>query len=322
MSGGIAFLIEQPRTESDMRCDVIDGLSQAQKSIPPKYFYDAHGAELFVEITETPEYYPTRTEYSLLSEIAPDVAGWAGSGASMIEPGSGAAEKARVLLGAFDQPHEYCLFDISSDQLKRAGADIAAGFPGLRVGAVAGDFTAAMPRASDVFTGEGKRICFFPGSTLGNFSPEQQAGLLRSFKTPLRTGDAILLGVDGVKDTARLDAAYNDAAGLTAAFNLNLLQRLKSDLGAKLELSDFEHLSFYNPALQRIEMHLVAPRGSRIEIDDHVFEFKPGETIHTENSWKFDRARIEALADETGLAVTRLWQAKPYTFYLCLLEVR
>ena len=322
MSHELSFELELPIDASDFRSDVIEGLSRTPKSIPPKYFYDERGAQLFVDITTTPEYYPTRTEMALLSSIAPEVAEWVGNGASLIEPGSGAAEKIRVLLSEMDAPFECVLLDISKEQLRASGLSLASDFPGLRVGAVTGDFTSAMPEPGQIFTGEGKRLCFFPGSTLGNFDPVAQVSLIRSYKSVLRPGDAILLGVDGVKDTARLDAAYNDANGITEAFNLNLLRRMKRELSATLDETAFRHLSFYHRARQRIEMHLVVPNGAKIAIDDHQFVLQPGETIHTENSWKFDRAVLANLADETGLSIAKLWQSPENAFYIALLEVR
>lgn len=322
MTVELAYELALPIESADFKSDVIAGLSKSVKSIPPKYFYDETGAELFVEITKTPEYYPTRTELALLKSVAPKVAAWAGRGASLIEPGSGAAEKIRVLLSAFEEPLECVLLDISREQLRQSGRALARDFPGLRVGAVTGDFTGEMPAPETIFKGDEKRLCFFPGSTLGNFGPAERVGLLKSYTSVLRAGDAILLGLDGVKDAARLDAAYNDTAGITAAFNLNLLTRLKSEVSASLNIADFQHLSFYNPAQKRIEMHLVAPRGAYIEIDNQRFVLKPGEAIHTENSWKFDREGLSQLADEAGLQIRELWEASVNTFYLALLEVR
>lgn len=321
MKNDLVFEIDLPIAESDFKTDVIAGLSASPKSIPPKYFYDQYGADLFVEITKTPEYYPTKTEMELLRSIAPDIADRVGGGASLIEPGSGAAEKIGILLSELNKPAECVLLDISRDQLRASGRSLAEAFPGLRVGAVTGDFTGSMPRAEEIFTSNGKRLCFFPGSTLGNFDPQEQAALLKSYKSVLRPGDFILLGVDGVKDTARLDAAYNDAANVTAAFNLNLLTRMKTELQAELDLAAFQHLAFYNPRKARIEMHLAACDGARIVIGDHAFALQPGETIHTENSWKFDEDALSRLAAETGLSIRELWCSAHNTFYLAMLEV-
>lgn len=321
MSDSLEFLIELPVEASDFRADVLRGLSGEQKSIPPKYFYDEAGADLFVQITRTPEYYPTRIETALLKRVAPELAFRLGGGASLIEPGSGAAQKIQTLLGELSEPFECILMDISAEQLKASGRAVQAAFPGLRVGAVSGDFTGVMPRPGDIFSGDGKRLCFFPGSTIGNFAPFEQVELLRSFKSVLRPGDAILLGADGVKDAGRLDAAYNDASGLTAAFNLNLLTRMQTELRANLDRAAFDHLSFYNPVCQRIEMHILARRSTQIEIDGQCFKLAVGETIHTENSWKFTPDSLSVLADKAGMQMQEIWCSETHSFYLALLEV-
>ncbi len=317
----LAFLLEMASPEADFRGDVLSGLAGAPKTIPPKYFYDETGASLFEQICLTPEYYVTRAESELLQRIAGDVADLAGRGASVFEPGSGAAEKARLLLDRMDDPAEFILFDISRAQLEAAGAEIARRYPSMRVGAVAGDFSAGVPRADDIFSGQGRRICFFPGGTLGNFDPAEQRSLLKRFASVLRPGDAILLGVDAIKDAARLDAAYNDAQGLTAAFNLNLLARMQRDLDARLEPAAFAHAAFYNPDLARIEMHIRARRATRIEIDGDVFPFAPGEAVHTENSWKFDQARLSRLAEDVGLRLEQCWRADGGDFLAAWIEV-
>lgn len=303
----LAYLIDIGAPEDRFRADVLNGLSEPQPFIPPKYFYDAFGAEAFERICETPEYYPTRSESALLHAAAPDIAALAGPHANLYEPGSGAAEKARILLTAFDRPAEYTLFDIAEDQLRYVAASLNQDFPSLRIGAVIGDFTRTLEPTADMFAGDGKRVCFFPGSTLGNFDPEAALGLLKTFKSVLRPGDALLLGVDLAKDSARLDAAYNDAQGWTAAFNLNLLHRLKNDLGAKIRISDFDHYAFFSPRDSRIEMHLTARRATSIELDERVFNFARGQTIHTENSWKFTPKRLADLVAAAGYELTQSW---------------
>ncbi len=317
--GALAFLVELPRADGDFRADVLAGLRAEPRGIPPKYFYDRAGAKLFEAICETPEYYVTRAETALLTAIAPEIAALAGPGASLIEPGSGAAEKARILLAEMASPTEYILFDISREQLERTAAEVAEAFPGLRIGAVAGDFTVAAPNPGEVFQGGGRRICFFPGGTLGNFDPDAQADLLRRFKTFLRPGDALLVGVDTIKDAARLDAAYNDVAGHTAAFNLNLLHRIAAELDAELDPGDFRHLAFFRPSLARIEMHLVARRSTRIKLAGETFDFTAGEGIHTENSWKFDAHRLAALATRAGFTLERTWMAAEDAFMVAWL---
>lgn len=319
---GLDFLLERPVATSDFRADVIAGLSSTPRSIPPKYFYDAEGARLFESICELPEYYVTRAELDLLNRYAGEISRAAGAGASMIEPGSGAAAKARILLRAFDRPYEFVLFDISQEQLIAQGQRLAAEFPELRVGAVAGDFTADMPRADEIFSGAARRVCFFPGGTLGNFEPDAQRALLRNFSSVLRPGDGLLLGVDRVKDSAKLDAAYDDAAGVSAAFNLNLFTRLQDELGARLDPDAFVHRAFFNPELARIEMHLMARRPTAIEIDGQRFVFEVGETIHTENSYKFDRERLGALARDCGFEVKTVWGERAEQFMLAWLTLR
>jgi len=319
-TAGLDFLVELPASEDHFRDDVIAGLGSRPRGLTPKYFYDEAGARIFEEITATPEYYVTRAETALLERNAGEIAGMAGVGASLIEPGSGAARKARILLKAFDRSTEYVLFDISREQLEKVGGEIAREFPDMRIGAVAGDFTKAWPPASEMFHGSGKRICFFPGGTLGNFEPARQRELLESFRTVLRPGDALLLGVDTIKDAAILDAAYNDSAGITARFNLNLLDRMRRDLGAAIDTDAFEHRAFFVPARARIEMHLLAMRDTVIELGTERFEIAHGETIHTENSYKFDALRLERLAEDTGFSVRQVWGGEADMFMLAWLS--
>lgn len=316
---GLKFLIQLPRPEGRFLDDVLVGLSRTPKTIPPKYFYDAEGAKIFEAITATREYYVTRAETYLLERYAGEIASMAGENASMIEPGSGAALKARILLKAFDRSTEYILFDISRSQLEEVGADIARLFPDMSVGAVAGDFTQPLPQPSDVFHGQGKRICFFPGGTLGNFEPEAQRALLENFRSLLRPGDVLLLGLDHIKDAAMLDAAYNDVEGQTAAFNLNLLRRMERDLGAELDVSLFEHRAFFVPSRSRLEMHLMAKADTEILVEGQRFPIARGETIHTENSYKFNEARLQALAEDTGFRIEKVWGGEQDFFMLAWL---
>ena len=314
------FLVERPVPEDHFRDDVLAGLASRPRGLMPKYFYDEAGARIFEEITATPEYYVTRAETALLERHAGEIASMAGVGASMIEPGSGAALKARILLKAFDRSTEYVLFDISREQLEKVGGDMAREFPDMRIGAVAGDFTRDWPAASEMFHGSGKRICFFPGGTLGNFEPVRQRELLENFRAVLRPGDALLLGVDTIKDAAILDAAYNDSAGVTARFNLNLLDRMRRDLGAVVDTGAFEHRAFFAPARARMEMHLLAMRDTLIELGSERFEIARGETIHTENSYKFDTHRLERLAEDTGFSVQKVWGGEADMFMLAWLS--
>ncbi len=317
---GLDSLVERPVAGDHFRDDVLAGLSAQPKGLAPKYFYDEAGAKIFEDVTETPEYYVTRAETALLERHAAEIAAMAGQGASMIEPGSGAAQKARILLKAFDRSTEYILFDISREQLEAVGGEIARAFPDMRIGAVAGDFTTDWPAASEMFHGSGKRICFFPGGTLGNFEPAAQRELLETFRVVLRPGDALLLGVDTIKDAAVLDAAYNDSAGVTARFNLNLLERMRRELDAEVDTGVFAHRAFFAPARSRVEMHLLARRDTVIALGDRRFDIAAGETIHTENSYKFDNAAVERLADDTDFSVRKLWGGGEDMFMLAWLE--
>lgn len=317
----LAYLIEAERPSSDFKTDVIKGLSERPFELHPKYFYDARGAELFEAICTTPEYYVTSAEKALLEGKADLIADVIGPDANFIEPGSGAAEKIRILLDACETPAEYTLFDISREQLEAVAADLAEDFPDLRVGAVAGDFTRSFPLEEGMFSGSGKRVCFFPGGTLGNFSPEAQISLLNGFKRWLRPGDGILLGVDRIKDTARLDAAYNDTAGYTAAFNLNILHHMQHAIDARLDIDAWEHLSFFNVGRGCIEMHLLATEDTEIAVQGHTFRFDRGDSIKTEESWKFDVPRLKRLASALSLELDAVWSGPNDMFSLVWLKV-
>ncbi len=317
-TSALDFLIESEQPEGDFLGDVLSGLAREPRSIPPKYFYDDLGARLFEAICETPEYYVTRAEDKLLRAVAPQIADEIGPDASIYEPGSGAARKVRILLDAMPRPSGLVLSDISRAQLEAVAQDVAAEFPDLRVGAIAGDFTAALPGDTEVFVNTGRRVCFFPGGTLGNFGPADQIRLLNTFKKMLRKGDSILIGVDRIKDASRLDAAYNDDEGLTAAFNLNLLTRLETELEAALNIEDWQHLAFFNSERGCIEMHLQAIRATDIALDGKTFHFGTGETIRTEESWKFDEAGLERLKSGIGAARITSWTDPDSDFTLAL----
>lgn len=320
----LAFLYEAPRHEADFKGDVLKGLSSDPKAIPPKYFYDEIGAELFEDITHTPEYYPTQAELSLLDRHAKAIAKRLGEGSVIMEPGSGAGRKVRPLIDAMVDLAGYIAFDISREQLEAVGAQIAGDYPNLTVGAVAGDFTTRAPfeaEECEAFPDSARRIVFFPGSTLGNFEPDEQVALLTLFRKNLRPGDGVLIGVDRIKNAAILDAAYDDAGGATAAFNLNLLVRMKRELGAEVEVGDFRHRAFYNPSLARVEIYLQAVRDTEIVVAGERFALKRGETIHTENSHKFNRARVSKLAEAAGLHLSEVWGEEADGFMLAWLGV-
>jgi dimethylhistidine N-methyltransferase len=299
--------------------EFVGGLRAQPRAIAPKWFYDAEGSRLFERICELPEYYPTRTELALLAQHAPELADRIGPGAEIVEFGAGASVKVRLLLDALtapqSSPRRYVPVDISGEHLAHAAAALRADYPGLAVEPVVADFTAALtlPAAA------GPRVGFYPGSSIGNFDPAAAEALLRRFRSWL-AGGPLLIGVDLVKDPARLHAAYNDASGVTAAFNLNLLARANRELGADFDLAGWAHSAFYHPALRRIEMHLVSLRRQRVHVAGQSFDFDEGESIHTENSYKYTVDGFRALAHRAGFMAAKVWMDADRLFSLHWLE--
>ncbi|AOX99664.1 L-histidine N(alpha)-methyltransferase [Jeongeupia sp. USM3] len=285
--------------------DVIAGLGTRPKRLPPKYFYDAAGAELFLAITELDEYYVTRTELDILRQNATGIAGHIAEGSVLVEFGSGASTKIRTLLDALPRLAAYVPVDISTELLHQEAVELAQDHPTLPVYPIAADFTADFALPAEL-AGHPK-AGFFPGSTIGNFEPHEAANFLRTAAHILGRGAVFIVGVDLEKSPETLHAAYNDAAGVTARFNLNMLTRLQRELGATLDPAAFRHHAFYNASECRIEMHLVATRAQTVRVDGCVFEFEHGETIHTENSYKYTTARFAALAAGAGWQVEASW---------------
>jgi dimethylhistidine N-methyltransferase len=291
--------------------DMLAALAAPVRSISPKYFYDAPGSAYFDAICDLPEYYPTRTEIAILRSNAAAMAAHMGPHAELVEFGAGSLGKVRLLLAAMQQPARFVPIDISGAHLTQAAAALRCDYPGLLIEPLVADYTqelhlpAAPPNKK---TGKlhGKRIGFFPGSTIGNFSRSEALSFLRMARQVLR-GGALLLGADLVKDPALLHAAYNDAQGVTAAFNLNLLQRANRELQANFDVSKFSHSAFYNAPLQRIEMHLMSRCWQQVSVCGQTFEFEEGQTLHTESSHKFTLASLRALALEAGFKVGPVW---------------
>ena len=303
----LAFFKDDAPRVDELREAVLSGLAQPQKSLPPKFFYDEAGAALFEAITRTEEYYLTRTEVALLEAIGPEVAGLAGPRSAVVEPGGAASAKIRVLLDHLVRPAGYIAIDISRAHLIESALRIAEAYPEIAVGAVCADFL-DMAGLPGVAGGIGRRrLGFFPGSTIGNFAPDQAVTVLKWFRAIVGTDGALLIGVDAKKDRDVLDAAYNDRAGVTAAFNRNLLHRINRELGADIDTDSFDHVAFFNERLGRIEMHLRSRRAQRVTVDGHVFDFAADETIHTENSYKYDPAEFAELAGRAGLRAARHW---------------
>ncbi|APX94169.1 L-histidine N(alpha)-methyltransferase [Halomonas sp. 1513] len=292
-------------TGPSFRDDVIAGLGRSPKALSPKYFYDEQGSLLFESICRQPEYYLTRTEESILAEAAEEIAALVGPESLLVELGSGASRKVRLLLEAM-RPTRYLGVDISRDFLLQSTRRLAADYPWLEVHAAWADFSARLRLPSGV---EGRRVvAFFPGSSIGNFAPAEAEAFLAALRRALPHGSGVLIGVDLVKDSDLLEAAYNDAAGVTAAFNLNLLERMRRELGAKVEPGSFRHRAFFNEAASRIEMHLVSECRQTLVLEDHRFEFEPGETLHTENSCKYSVAGFQALARRAGYRPSAVWR--------------
>jgi len=290
---------------SDFGRELFEGLSRRARGISPKFFYDVAGSALFDRICELPEYYPTRTELRILTECAPEIAAQIGPRAEIIEFGAGSLTKVRLLLDALEAPKRYVPIDISGEHLEAAAQRLRDDYPRVAVRPLVADYTMplVLPSRGE---GLGQRVGFFPGSTLGNFSPDEALSFLQLAQRLLR-GGGLLVGVDLVKDPALLHAAYNDAQGVTAAFNLNLLRRANAELDTDFDLDGFAHTAFYNAPLRRIEMHLVSRRAQTVTLDGERFAFDEGETIHTENSHKFTVEGLRALAVKAGFRPAAVW---------------
>jgi dimethylhistidine N-methyltransferase len=287
-----------------MRAEVLAGLSQPQKRVPPKLFYDQRGSRLFDAITELPEYYPTRTEIGILERNGAEIADLLGRGATLVELGSGSSRKIQVLLEAL-RPALYVPVDISREHLLESANHLAVRFPALDIQAVCADYSSPihLPLAS---AGAGC-AAFFPGSSIGNFDPDHARRFLMRVGDLLGPGGRLLIGVDLIKDTRILNAAYNDAQGITADFNLNLLRRINRELGGDFRPETFRHRASYVTAESRIEMHLVSRAEQRVRVAGEDFSFREGESIHTENSYKYSVERFHALARRAGFAPERVW---------------
>ncbi len=293
---------------SEFLQDVIDGLSQPQKSIPCKYFYDAKGSKLFERICETEDYYVTRSDLEVLKACASQVAHLVGPGCHIIEPGSGAGEKIRILLRAMTDVFQYTPLEISADALHASAARLAEEFPDIRIHPVVADFTADQD-LSRVFENPapGANLVFFPGSTISNFR-RAHAGKFFDFATSLmQEGGYLLIGVDLVKPRDKLLAAYNDREGITEEFNKNLLHRINRELGGDFHVEAFEHEAIFNEAMSRIEMHLISKQEQTVTIGGQRFDIAAGETLHTENSYKYTLESFTELAAKSGLVSEHTW---------------
>jgi dimethylhistidine N-methyltransferase len=285
--------------------DVTAGLTAEPKRLPPKYFYDLHGSALFERITELPEYYPTRCEIAILQDNAPAIASMFPQGCALIEFGSGSSRKARILLSAAATVEAYIPVDISGDFLLQDLAQLHRDLPHLVVHPLVEDFTQkfAIPK----HLARLPRVGFFPGSTIGNFEPDEAGRFLSHIGAMLGEGSLLVVGIDLVKDEETLNRAYNDADGVTARFNLNLLTRMNRELGADFDVAAFRHDAFFNSKKSRIEMHLASTKQQKVRISGAAFDFRAGETIHTENSYKYTVKSFRALARGSGWSPVKVF---------------
>jgi L-histidine Nalpha-methyltransferase len=307
--------LPEDATGAALRADVLNGLTRTPKTLPPKWFYDALGSELFDRITELPEYYPTRAEREILLGRAAEIA--AASGArTLVELGSGSSDKTRHLLDAMPELHAYVPVDVSESALRQAGEALVAERPGLEVHALIADFTAGI-RLPET---PGPRLVAFLGGTIGNLVPEERAAFLASVRALLAPGDALLLGTDLVKDEAVLVAAYDDAAGVTAAFNKNVLSVMNRELGADFDPGAFEHVALWDAEREWIEMRLRSRTAQTVKVPalDLAVDFAAGEELRTEVSAKFRREGVTAELATAGLDLTHWWTDEEGRFALSL----
>lgn len=312
---------EQTGTYSDtFLTDVIAGLRSTLKWLPSIYFYDTRGSQLFDQICELPEYYPTRTEIAILRQHVPHIAQLLGPNCVLIEYGSGSSTKTRSLLDHLPDLAAYVPIDVSSDYLLRAANDLVREYPGLTIVPLATNF-AAPYTLPPIPPPTGRYVIYFPGSTIGNFTPEEALPLLRQIASVAGRNGGLVVGVDLKKSPALLEAAYNDSQGVTAAFNLNMLERINRELGANFNLERFAHRSFYNEREGRIEMHLVSREDQTVRIANDEFCFDAGETIRTEYSYKYGLGEFKRLTTAAGFRTEHVWTDDHQLFSVILLQV-
>jgi dimethylhistidine N-methyltransferase len=315
----LAHLIDLAPSIAEFRDAVQTGLGQRRKSIPCKFFYDEEGSRLFEAICDTPEYYPTRTEKRILAEAAPEIARLVGPGATVVEYGSGAGVKTRTLLDALNAPAAYVPVEISRGRLIEVAAELAADYPGVHIAPVCADYTKPFTLPNVARDGAAV-VGFFPGSTIGNFTPPQALAFLSQARRLLGDNGVMVIGVDLRKHLDTLNAAYNDADGLTAAFNLNLLARVNRELDGDFDLDGFAHRAFFDPDNSRIEMHIVSLKDQTASVSGQSFDFAEDETIHTENSYKYDIDQFRQLADNAGWSPRAVWTDPNELFSIHLLK--
>jgi len=312
-SGALPLLDLAPAAD-DLRRDVLAGLSQTPRSLPCKYFYDDHGSRLFDEICGLPEYYPTRTELAISRQYAAEMATACGPRTLLVELGSGSSTKTRVLLGHLREPAAYVPVDIARDFLRSSAAALARAYPRLPVLPVCADFTRPFTVPADRLPEARRTVVYFPGSTIGNFTAPEATELLRNIAALIGDRGGLLIGVDLRKDQDVLERAYNDARGVTAAFNLNLLTRINRELAADFRIDHFRHRAVWDADAGRVEMQLLSERPQTVHIDGEHFHFTAGEVLRTEYSHKYSLEQFAGLAAAAGLAVRQVWSDRDRLF--------
>ena len=305
----------------DFLDDTIHGLSQPQKTIPSKYFYNEKGSLLFEQICDLKEYYLTRTELALLVGISSELDNLLTVNCHLLEPGAGSCEKLQRLLGHLSRPKKITLLDISPEMLASSGTKLRKQFRDIDVRTLVGDFTKVQEYQSHVANENEHTVIFFPGSTIGNFSPIEANQLLSSFASLAGTNGAMLIGVDQIKPIETLEQAYNDKKGVTAEFNLNLLERINKELNGTFNLESFIHKAIFNAKRSRIEMHLHSTCQQTVHVNGHAFSFSEGESIHTENSYKYSAEGFCSIAKAAGWRPVKHWQDPNEWFGLHYMEV-
>lgn len=306
---------------ADFRAEFVAGLKRRPRRLPCKFFYDERGSALFDRICELPEYYPTRTELGILEQNAAAIAGFCGPECLLVELGSGSSRKTRVLLDELETPAGYVPVDISRTHLHEAATRLAIEYPGLEIMPVCADYAQSL-RLPSGEAGCRRKVIFFPGSTIGNFEPEEASAFLRRIATWCEPGDRLVVGVDLAKPREQVEPAYNDSQGVTAAFNLNLLRRANAELGANFRLEAFSHRAVYNAGKGRIEMHLISDERQSVEIDDERFTIGKGERIVTEFSYKYRRGQFDRIAAAANWKVVTRWSDEREWFGVFAFELQ
>lgn len=313
------FLDLEPKTPTILK-EVLAGLSKSQKTLPPKLLYDKRGSEIFEKICLLKEYYPTRAETEILKTFSGDISRMVGTDALIIEPGSGAGDKIRYLLPHLLEPKGYVPIEISKEILLRMTEELHTEFPFLKVLPVCADFNQDIELPLTVEDNPGKKVIFFPGSTIGNLSPGDAVNFLKKFGRMIGEGGGLIIGVDLKKDPETFKLAYDDPHGVTAAFNLNLLERLNRETYASFDLNNFFHEAFYNEKLGRVEMHLVSRISQLVKVNESVFRFKEGETIHTESSYKYSVEEFAELCAKAKFQIKKSWKDSQNLFCVYYFE--